>query len=175
MSDEAVLNQSLMELIGATLESPNEVALRTKTGFDEARFARALKTATENGFVCCQGGVVHPTGRLFGQPRPLPRRLRRYHLAAQPLWKGIVAAVGTVAITAFVMYAVLHIHKQIENFDTTWRIIKVFTSLLAAGFGVFLTGMLEVTYDSNSAPQKPQWFIHATGAFAMFVLVFFFM
>lgn len=164
--DVLTLSRALRELKKAGETPATEESLRTKTGFDAARFQIALNEAIE-----CEVAERNAEGKIDegknqkneveeSVAKNLP--ILRFAPDKQPTWERVWLALLATGLVIFVGYLI----TQKSTFSPqTWKLATVLASILAAAVGAFLTGMLEVKH------ERPGLAVRATGALGAFVLV----
>lgn len=171
-SDIAIINRTLKRCLVQGGKNPTIHELLRDSSLPEDRFQIALLHAAEDGFVIIDSskGIVGEGPKLTNQPVPegleMSPRLLSFVPTKQPLWERIFLA---LLVVAFVGLLSFQISKDKQLVDQAWRLVRLFGSLLAAGVGAFLTGMVEVKGERGGLA------VRATGAFACFVIVFWFL
>lgn len=173
MSHTYNLNNSMRQLRKEGKHSVTEAELREKSGLKKIPFTSALEEAIHLQFLeRSADGKIQEGLRLKEQPdkdemEKLP--LYKFSPGTQPLWERILLAVLGFGLIVFLIYLIVN---QTEYSENNWKLARLLASLLAAIVGVFLTGMLEVRHERKATLERPGFYIRATGALAMFAIVF---
>lgn len=163
------LNGCLRRLSTVHGRPPTRLELFREAGLAPDRFDEGFRACVADDFLLLDGDIIREGPRLMNQKTPAgvakqPLRKLRFVPGQQPLWERIclwgLAAVLLVLVTELLF-------RPDDLSAQKWKLAKLVASLLGGVVGAFLPGMLEIQ------GKRGGFVIRATGALALFVLVFF--